>query len=73
MQLTPTYVTLVPKNKWYVYNIAQHAPRIIAVKNNAKYLKSKKKKKSLMQLEKKKPVLHTYIFLYILYKIGIVS
>lgn len=58
MQLTPTYVILVPKNKLYVYNVSQYAPCIIAVKNNAKYLKSKK---SLMHLKKRcKPLAHTH-------------
>lgn len=53
MQLTPTYVIPVPKNKRYVYNISQYAQQIIPVKNNAKYWKSKKKKKSIA-FEKKK-------------------
>lgn len=55
-----------------MYNISQYAPRIIAVKHNAKYLKSKKKKSNAVGKKKSKPVLHTYIFLYIFYKIGIV-
>lgn len=42
-QLTPTYVILVPRNKWHVYNTSQYAQSIIPVKNNAQYLKPEKK------------------------------
>lgn len=72
MQSTPTYVILVPKNKWYVYSASQYAPCIIAVKNNAKYLNSKKKSNAVGKKKKDISLLHTYIFFYILYKMGIV-